>query len=184
LADHGRGPALRLKSRSGSPPLAVTSPTKVGHLNADRLDGMHAAALRTRAYVYRIGGDDDWGPNLVKEFPGLPSGEYLATYQMRMVLYNSGTASCWFTTTTQSQAGYGTGSTSEDHGVVIITGSALLDAQEPITLHCSAGPAFDTIASNTSTDSRATFLHVAPTQPRWATTSELRHERNRPRASR
>jgi len=173
LVNHGRGPALQLKTRPGAPPLAVTSSRRVTRLNADRLDGAHAAQLRTLAYVYRIGGDEDWGPNLVKVFPGLPSGEYLATYQMRMVLYGGGSASCWFTTPTQGQAGYSTGSTG-DYGTVVLSGSALLDAQKPITLHCFSGSAFDTLASDSSTDSRATFLQVAPTQPRWATTSNLR----------
>ena len=69
LVDHGRGPALRLETRTGAPPLAVNSSKRVARLNVDRLDGVHAAALRTLAYIYRIGGDEDWGPHLVKEFP-------------------------------------------------------------------------------------------------------------------
>lgn len=173
LVNHGRGPALQLKTGPGAPPLTVSSSKRVAHLNAARLDGMRASALRTRVYIYRIGGDEDWGPDLVKVFPGLPPGEYLATYQMRMVLYAGGSASCWFTTATQSRAGYAAGSTG-DYGALVLSGSVLLDAQQPITLHCLSGSAFDTIASDTSTDSRVTFLRVAPTQPRWATTYELR----------
>ncbi len=175
LVDHGRGPALRLETRTGAPPLAVNSSKRVARLNVDRLDGVHAAALRTLAYIYRIGGDEDWGPHLVKEFPGLPSGQYyLATYQMRMVLYGGGDASCWFTTATQSRVGYSVGSTNVQYGTVVLTGSALLDARKPITLHCVSGTAYDTIASDSSADSRVTFLRVAPTRPRWATTDEPR----------
>src|SRR4051812_2148520 len=61
--NHGRGPAFKFQTRPGSPPLAVTSRKRVARLNGDRLDGMHAQALQTHAYVYQIGGDDDWGPN-------------------------------------------------------------------------------------------------------------------------
>ena len=66
---HGPGPAFRLETRPGSPPLAVTSGQRVARPNADRVDGMHAGQLATRAFVYRIGGDDDEGPWVIKSFP-------------------------------------------------------------------------------------------------------------------
>ena len=50
----GAGPALSLRSRPGSPPLAVSSTKKVARLNADRLDGLEGAALQTKAYRYRL----------------------------------------------------------------------------------------------------------------------------------
>jgi hypothetical protein len=168
--DHGRGPALRLRTRRGVPPLAVTSSRRVARLNADRVDGMQGQALVTHAYIYEIGGDEDWGPNLDKSFPGLPPGYYLVSYQMKVRLYNSGVFSCWFTTPTQSQAGNSSGSAG-DYQTTVLTGNALVDARKGITLHCEAGPAFDTIdSSNTGQDSRAIFLRTAPSQLRQAST--------------
>lgn len=172
LENLGRGAALQLQTRRGYPPLAVTSGRRVPRLNADRLDGMHAESLRTRAYVYRTGGDEDWGPHLTKVFPGLPPGMYLATYQMTVDLYDSGGVSCWFTTPTQSKAGYSTGYNAEPYpgGIATVSASALLDGRGPVSLHCVAGPAYDTVATDTANDSRVTFLRVAPTHTRWATT--------------
>jgi hypothetical protein len=173
--NHGRGPALQFRTRPGSPPLAVTSRKRVARLNADQIDGMHAQALRTQAYVYLTGGDEDEGPGLTKYFPGLPPGEYLVTYRMVFKQYDAGDVSCWFTTPTQTQAGKGTGYGGA-YQLAVVTGSALLDAQHPsdpknpLTLQCMASAAFDTPTWDPSNDSRATFLRIAPTQPRWATT--------------
>ena len=168
--NHGRGAALQLRTRPGAPPLAVTSRRWVARLNADRLDGMHADALRTRAYVYRTGGDWDEGPSLTKIFPGLPPGMYLASYTMTAKLYNSGGMSCWFTTPTQTKAGYSTGSTTQDYAYTTFAGSALLDARGPMTFKCVGPSALDTMPTDTSTDSRVTFLRIAPTHVQWATT--------------
>lgn len=173
--NHGRGAALQLRTRPGSPPLSVTSHKRVARLNVDRLDGMDAQALRTRAYVYLTGGDEDEGPGLTKYFPGLPPGVYLATYRMVFKQYDSGDVSCWFTTPTQAQAGKST-AYGGAYKLALVTGSALLDAQHPsdpqnpITLQCMASAAFDTPTYDPSNDSRAIFLRIAPTQPRWATT--------------
>jgi hypothetical protein len=48
------GPALTLKTKPSSPPLAVSSGKKVAKLNADRLDGLDAAALQTTSRVYNL----------------------------------------------------------------------------------------------------------------------------------
>lgn len=169
IDNHGRGAALRLTTRAGAPPLAVTSDRRVARLNADRLDGMHARALRTQVYVYRIGGDEDAGPDVVKSFPGLPPGHYLASYQMGMHLYSGTGASCWFTTASRDQVAWRSGSAG-DYSTVVLTGTAILDARRPVTLTCRSGSAYDTVASGTATDSRATFLRIAPTKVTWATT--------------
>jgi hypothetical protein len=56
LARHGGGPALSLESSGHeSPSLRVSSPARVPRLNADLLDGRHAAALQTRVVSYRAG---------------------------------------------------------------------------------------------------------------------------------
>jgi len=52
----GGGPALSLRSAGrGAPSLRVSSSARVPRLNADLLDGMHAAALSTRVTSYRAG---------------------------------------------------------------------------------------------------------------------------------
>jgi len=56
----GGGPALSLRSAGhGSPSLEVSSSARVPRLNADLLDGMHAAALSTRVITYRAGARGD-----------------------------------------------------------------------------------------------------------------------------
>lgn len=42
------GPALNLAVKHGSPPLGVNSSKVVGHLNADMVDGKHAASFQPR----------------------------------------------------------------------------------------------------------------------------------------
>jgi hypothetical protein len=42
---NGNGTALALKSKSGTPSLAVNSQSKVANLNVDRLDGLDSTAL-------------------------------------------------------------------------------------------------------------------------------------------
>src|SRR3954471_4505422 len=45
---NSRGTALSLTSKAGTPPLAVSSPTKVTRLNSDLLDGLDSTALQRR----------------------------------------------------------------------------------------------------------------------------------------
>jgi hypothetical protein len=45
LVKQGPGPALSLVVGAGQPPLAVNSPAKVAHLNADKVDGTDSTAL-------------------------------------------------------------------------------------------------------------------------------------------
>lgn len=75
LANSGRGPALSLQSGRKSASLAVSSSKLVKHLNADRVDGKHAADLQTRATTWTIPG----GTGLSYTLKGLKPGRYLAT---------------------------------------------------------------------------------------------------------
>jgi hypothetical protein len=60
LVKRGPGPALVLKSRGNSEPsLRVTSRARVGNLNADLVDGLHASNLASRAVTYRVGRPGD-----------------------------------------------------------------------------------------------------------------------------
>jgi hypothetical protein len=164
LANHGRGPALQLKTRPGSPPLGVTSHRRVARLNADRVDGLHAQQLRTKGYVYRIGGDDDAGPWLIKSFPGLPAGYYLATYRV-VATFDSPAPhdlSCWFTTATQPKVGQDSGHQMEP--LMIIAGSAYVDGRAPFTFRINAASNYSVRANSTydRLDSRITYIRVAP----------------------
>ncbi len=49
VTNRGTGPALRLATRAGTAPMVVTSSTKVGNLNVDRLDGLDSTAFRLAA---------------------------------------------------------------------------------------------------------------------------------------
>jgi hypothetical protein len=165
----GRGPALTLRTRHGAPPLAVSSNRRIRHLNADRVDGLSGGALRTRAWTYRIGGDSDAGPTVVKTFPGLPSGRYLASYDMVASLYADGyPMSCWFTTPSQTKAVYGR-AVQDPGGATVVAASGYVDATGPVSLTCQASPAFDTLSSReTSFDSQVTFLRLDTSSVRWA----------------
>jgi hypothetical protein len=163
LDRHGAGPALRLSTRSTSPPFAVTSRQRVARLDADTVDGMHATQLRTQGYVYRIGGDDDAGPWVIKSFPGLPRGYYVATYRV-VASFDSPPPhdlSCWFTTATQPKAGLGWGHQMETP--MTIEGSAYVDGTAPFTFRINAAENYSirADASNDRLDSRITFVRVA-----------------------
>ena len=54
VTTRGRAPALTLHTSRKAPPLAVSSGRLVKHLNADRVDGLDAADLGSRAITYRL----------------------------------------------------------------------------------------------------------------------------------
>jgi hypothetical protein len=72
------GPALKLTTTSASAaPLVVNGRGKVANLNADRVDGLEASALRTRSYVWHsVFSDRSW----VSFTLPLPVGSYLVSY--------------------------------------------------------------------------------------------------------
>lgn len=75
------GPALALQTRSGHAPLAVTSDTKVAHLNADEVDGFSASSLQTRVTRFSLPAFDGVR-SLAVSFPGLAPGSYLVTMSL------------------------------------------------------------------------------------------------------
>jgi hypothetical protein len=66
------GPALKLATKHGSPPLVVTSGKKVKHLNADKVDGAGLSKLEPAATVYSVAETGDIGTDA--GFWLLPSG--------------------------------------------------------------------------------------------------------------
>jgi hypothetical protein len=164
----GHGPALMLKTRKDAPPMAVTSHRMVRHLNADLVDGLPGGALRTRSWTYRIGGDSDEGPTVVKTFPGLPPGQYLASYNMVAWLYADGyPMSCWFDTASQTKAVYGR-ALQDVKGALVVAASGYVDATGPIAMTCQASPAFDTMSSaEGQPDSQVTFIRLDTSSVQW-----------------
>jgi hypothetical protein len=141
----GRGPALRLESRAGSPSLRVTSGAKVPRLNADRVDGLQGAALGVRAFVYGIGGDWDEG-HVVKSFPGLPPGRYWVRYELRVYQVVAG-VQVWLdngTPTAQLSSG-----TDQQGGT--LTAEGIVDARNGVVMHVRAGGIFYSTSGSVST---------------------------------
>lgn len=75
------GPALVLKSRGNAKPsLRVTSRAKVPSLNADRLDGLHASSLASRATSFRVGRRGDVVPGVGVWSLDIRPGLYQASF--------------------------------------------------------------------------------------------------------
>jgi hypothetical protein len=81
LKTTGNGPALKLKSKAGVAPFAVSNKTKIKKLNADLLDGFDGTALQTKAYRYTLNGTST-GPIMRFALPGLPAGRYIANFSI------------------------------------------------------------------------------------------------------
>jgi hypothetical protein len=79
LKTTGTGPALKLKSKAGKAPFAVSNTTKISKLNADLVDGLDSSALQTKSYRYNLTGSAT-GNVLRFALPGLPAGQYVANY--------------------------------------------------------------------------------------------------------
>jgi hypothetical protein len=75
------GSVLSLKVKPGSPPLAVSSSTKVVHLNADQLDGVDASALGTRTTTF-TDTDASTRSDYALSLEGLRPGAYLVSWSV------------------------------------------------------------------------------------------------------
>lgn len=74
-----KGPALKLVTKPGKPPLAVKRSVLVKKLNADKVDGMSASDLGVRTQVYSIEVPNATRSNFVMTIPDVQAGTYLAT---------------------------------------------------------------------------------------------------------
>jgi hypothetical protein len=132
LATSGKGTALSLTSGKKSPSLAVSSSALVTHLNADRVDGKHAADLQTQATTWTIPA----GTQLSYTLKGLTPGTYLATLDVSLAdttasqceLDRNGTASATF---------FGA---NRDGAFSVVSGSGVLTtaAGDTVQLICAA----------------------------------------------
>jgi hypothetical protein len=72
------GPALKVTTTSsGAAPFAINGRGKVANLNADRVDGLDASALRTRSYVWHSSFTDRTEVTFLLP---IPAGSYLVSY--------------------------------------------------------------------------------------------------------
>jgi hypothetical protein len=77
-----KGPALSLKTKAGTAPFAVSGSTKVDKLNADLVDGLDSAELKTRTYVVHLSAITPNQPFVYWDLPTLPKGKYVVTYSV------------------------------------------------------------------------------------------------------
>jgi hypothetical protein len=139
----GRGPALRLETRAGSPPMGVSSMARVHRLNADRVDGFHGRQLGVQLRRYWLGGDGDES-YVEKSFPRLPHGLYWASYEFHAT--HDGSLSCWLQTGTGVPVLAATGSTPN----AVLAAEGLVHAGDGVVMRCRTSGIFDSGASSGS----------------------------------
>jgi hypothetical protein len=88
------GPVLALRGKASSPPLTVSSGRKVARLNADKLDGLDAAALQTRVTTYDLAPPASPTSLLLWDIPWAP-GTYLVNWSAQLN-GSTGTIICGF----------------------------------------------------------------------------------------
>lgn len=88
-----QGPVLTLTTRSGAnAPLQTNGRGKVVNLNADTVDGLDSAALRSPSYVFTKAITD---ASTTLELPiNVPTGNYLVSYSVLMVGAGTGEVGC------------------------------------------------------------------------------------------
>lgn len=87
-----KGPALKLTTKSGQPPMSVNRNTRVPNLNADLLDGKSAASLGVRTRMYTTGVQLDNAIGFTLTTPFIPPGTYLVTAAGRLNFTGASTA--------------------------------------------------------------------------------------------
>jgi hypothetical protein len=156
LENTGNGPALNLRSKPSAPSLKVSSTKKVARLNADRVDGLSGSELRTRTWSYAMPFGQPPGPATLQTvgFPGLPPGQYLATYTVSgNMAVTPDNFSCFFRLADDATVfGFTEGSIRAGDDAATATGVAVLDtgALGDATLRCNSDEPFfwnDVLAS-------------------------------------
>lgn len=82
LKNTGNKAALSLTSKAGQPPLQVSNSTKVTKLNADLVDGLDGAALKSKSYVYNLTATNVATAHALFALTGLPPGKYIANFSV------------------------------------------------------------------------------------------------------
>ena len=80
--NNGRGPALRLVTKPGAPPLAVSSGKRVRKLNADAVDGRSSKQLEPVTTRYAIGAGGETLALNEDHLIDLPAGSYAVSHRV------------------------------------------------------------------------------------------------------
>jgi hypothetical protein len=140
LKNTAAGPALSLKTRKTSPPLAVNSAKVVKHLNADLVDGLSASALQTRGIKYALP-NTPVNTTIIYTLPKLPAGVYQASYNVVATMTTTGSVvGCDFEVNSVSNL-LGYGGVMNEYSVV--NGGGILDLRsKTATLRCFSSAGF------------------------------------------
>ncbi|HEX3932660.1 MAG TPA: hypothetical protein VHW64_18335 [Nocardioides sp.] len=126
VTNDGAGPAFRFATADGVAPFAVSSSTKVAHLNATRVDGLKAGDLsRSYRYVVPTGTSGDTG----FQATDLPPGHYNVSFDL--VTDNHAPAGappplCFVTDSRREFAVVA--------GAQVVAGTAIIDGTGPVTV--------------------------------------------------
>lgn len=169
LANTGTGPALTLRSKPSAPPLKVSSTKKVARLNADQVDGLSGSELQTRTWTYTMPFGEPPAPATLQTvgFPGLPPGQYLATYTVSGNMEATPDSfSCFFRLADDATVfGFAEGAIRAGADAATATGVAVLDTDAfgDAVLRCNSDEPF---AWNSLFASyhQVTFTRIAGTQ--------------------
>jgi hypothetical protein len=152
----GHGPALRLTTRRGTPPLRVSSKVMIRHLNADRLDGHEGRDLGVSAWNYGVVGGAA-STEVVMSFPNLPSARFLVRYRIYGSIAGSGGhLVCGFD---EGQGG-AVLSTLASGTALALDAWGPVDGRGPLTFRCTGDSAFDIGAGSVVTFLRVTRSSV------------------------
>jgi hypothetical protein len=159
VAMTGKGAALRLTSRSSSPPLTVTSSRLVQHLNVAEVGGKTAADLRGTATQYVVTPAAAADTTVSADVP-LPPGRYMLSYNAN--LSASADIRCYiaFHNGGYVMLNYGL----EDISVATATATSAVDvtaAESPIALTCTSFTGSNKINFN-DTGSDVTYVTALP----------------------
>lgn len=141
------GPVLRLTSRAGNAaPLATNGKGRVANLNADRVDGVEAAALRTSSFVYSVTFANQTAVDV--NIP-VPNGTYLVSYSTFFdAISGAAEIQCYIaqdnpTPTTDTLTGYSAVEFGNGSNDPALSGSGLVvkASGQPISVHCDAAAA-------------------------------------------
>jgi len=148
------GSALQLKTlKTTSSPLVVNGTGKVTHLNADKVDGLDSAQLRSKTYLFEAHPSTTATTGFTMATSSLPAGYYQALVS-GAIFGPAGTSSshliCYLQSASPSRLlEQVVPLTSEGLYTLSIGGVLKLDVDQPITMNCD-GPNGTTASSATT----------------------------------
>lgn len=163
LKTTGNGPALKLKSKSGTPSLAVSSPAKVAKLNADRVDDLEGAALATTPTIYKITDIATVHTGTLQYEVPVPAGSVLFSFAGAITPSSTGVQSlCGFSTTGPGNYTFGTDGAyfTGGYGGAFMSGTSVQTFTAPTSVRffCNTGAATFHVENDTKMQFEITKL--------------------------